>query len=99
MRPERFVDVKTGEEYVRVTKPTAKRLFMQGERVAIYPCLANPMSTWFYPPQVLCRKGQEEFVTDEIGMANRFEELCKSFEYYNCSKETGTRVIFFSIKN
>lgn len=97
MNRETFRDIRTKETFRQVTKPTAKKLFLAGGRIAIYPSKANPMSTWNYPPFILNHRDKEEMVVDETGMANIFEDTCNSYSYYNCNQEIGKTLKFFEV--
>jgi len=81
--------------YERISKATAKKLFLRGEKIGMLPCKAVPGSAWFPYPYILDREMQKNFVVDEIGMGNRFCDLVNSFEYYNCSNETGKYAAFY----
>ena len=97
MNRDCFKDIKTGEVYRKITKPMAKKLFLKGKRIAVYPAKANPMSSWNYPPYVINRADREDMVADEEGMANMFEDICNSFSYYNCNQEMGKTLKYYEV--
>lgn len=82
-------------EYERISKAAARRAFLNGEKIEMFPCNAVPGSVWFPFGYVLSRKAQEDFVIDEIGMNNRFTGLVNSFEYYNCNAQMGRYAAFY----
>lgn len=81
--------------YERISKATARKLFLKGEKIGMLPCKAVPGSAWFPYPYMLDREAQKDFVVDEIGMENRFNSLVNSFEYYNCNNELGKYASFY----
>lgn len=81
--------------YERISKASARRLFLHGEKIEMFPCNAVPGSVWFPFGYVLSLEAQADFVVDEIGMRNRFDNLVNSFEYYNCNRETGRYAAFY----
>ena len=84
-----------GRVFTRVSKATAKRAFMDGFSIAFYPSNLRPVAP-FYPGYITNREMREDYVIDEIGMANDFENLLNSFMYYNCTtNETGKYAMFF----
>ncbi len=68
--------------FKKVTKTTAKKLFNAGKAIYLLPCKANINSIWFTPYRVKN--------TDNTENKNDFfNYLVNSFEYYNCTNETG----------
>lgn len=86
---------ETYNDMVRVSRATAKKLFLAGKRIALFPANANVNSLWNIPT-ILSRKDKEKFVEDEIGMANIFEDTCNSYQYYNCNNHMGKYPKFFA---
>ena len=84
-------------KYTRISKAAARKAYIAGERIAMFPCKANPASPW-NQPYILNRASRESFVIDEIGLVNDFNGLVNSFEYYNCQyAEMGKYAAFYRI--
>ena len=84
-------------KYTRISKATARKLFLDGKTIAIVPCKCDPDNK-FFPAFTANRRDKEEFVIDEIGMKNYFDNMVNSFEYYNCQyNETGKYAAFYTV--
>ena len=68
-----------GEKITRINKKEARNRAARGECIGVCACNMNPvskycnMAAWYHP--------LEEYMT--------FDEFVDSYEYYNCSYETG----------
>ena len=93
MRKLTFTD--GGTTYRQITKRTAKKLYLQGFPVVLCPCNLRPFTMW-HCEHVIKKADRAQFVTDEIGAANDFDNLVNSFEWYNCqNSETGKYTAFY----
>jgi len=81
----------TGEYYgetitiQQVQKRTAKKLFDAGETIYMQACNMRPFGVWS-----TCYELNKE---KEGG--STFESIVNSFEYYNCTAETGLYATFY----
>lgn len=80
--------------YERISKATARKMFLDGETVYLCAVNMSPVSMW-QPAFGINRKDKEQFVVDEIGMDNYFKDTVNSFEYYNCDNERGRYTAFY----
>lgn len=78
----------------RVNKSQARLAYLGGLTVVICPCNLRPFTDW-HNERRINRKDREQFVIDEIGVINDFNNMINSFEYYNCSNETGKYTAFY----
>jgi hypothetical protein len=84
-----------GTIYRQVTKKTAKKLYLQGFPVVLCPCNLRPFTPW-HCEHTIKKADRAQFVADEIGAANDFDNVVNSFEYYNCQyNETGKYTAFY----
>ena len=71
---------------VKITKALAKKMYENGEQVMIVPDRVRPTSVlafWSVKPE-----GELE--------ADAFDKLCNAIHYYNCSPETGMKLVFYA---
>ena len=88
---------RSGKKYIRVSKPTAKKLYLSGKTVLLCASNLKPFASPFTEPYRLNRKSREHFCIDEIGVRNDFEGVSASFKYYNCiNSQTGRTVAFYT---
>lgn len=81
--------------FERINRATAKRAYLNGLTVIICPANLRPGEP-YRPEQPINRRNREQFIIDEIGAANDFNNLIASFEYYNCrNRETGKYTAFY----
>lgn len=86
---------ENGHVYKRISKTAARAAYMGGSTVVICPCNLRPFTQW-HVERKINRKDREQFVIDEIGVKNDFNNLVNSFEYYNCqNSETGKYAAFY----
>lgn len=86
---------ENGYTFKRINKNTARRAYMNGLTVVICPCNLRPFTPW-HNEHDINRRSREQFVIDEIGVKNDFNNLVNSFEYYNCiNTETGRYTAFY----
>ena len=84
-----------GFTFERVNKRTARAAYLNGLSVVACPVNLRPGALW-HPETVLNRKYRAQFVVDEIGMKNDFNNVIASFEFYNCrDAETGKYAAFY----
>ena len=69
--------------FTRVSKPTAKKAFNQGVRIAVLPCKMGN-GPW-----------QHRLVTEKSVYNPDFDKFVNEYEYYNCSAETGNYAAFY----
>lgn len=92
---KRYYFTQNGYTFKRIPKNQARRAYKLGLTVLISPCNLHPFSVWGVALEIN-RKSREHFVIDEIGLMNDFNNLVKSFEYYNCiNSETGKYTAFY----
>ena len=88
----KYTFTEKGRTYNRISKTSARSAYMGGSTVIICPCNLRPTQ---YANRIN-RKYREQFVIDEIGAKNDFNNLVNSFEYYNCqNSETGKYAAFY----
>lgn len=89
---KKYTFTEKGRTYKRISKTAARSAYMGGSTVIICPCNLRPTQ---YAHRIN-RKDREQFVIDEIGVKNDFNNLVNSFEYYNCTNaETGKYTAFY----
>ena len=77
------------------TKRQPKKAYLNGLTIIIGPVNLRPGEP-YHPEQPINRRNREQFIIDEIGAANDFNDLIASFEYYNCrNNETGKYTAFY----
>lgn len=69
--------------FTRVSKPTAKKAFNQGEKIAVLPCKFG-FYLWQY-----------RLITEKSVYNPDFDKFVNEFEYYNCSAELGKYAAFY----
>lgn len=70
----------------KITKGLARTMYNKGEEVMIIPDRVKPNSIlafWSVKPE-----GELE--------ADAFDKLCNAIFYYNCSPETGMKLVFYA---
>lgn len=88
----KYTFTENGHNYKRISKNAARTAYKNGLTVVICPCNLRP--TQF--SNALNRKYRGQFVIDEIGVLNDFNNMISSFEYYNCiNSETGKYTAFY----
>ena len=81
--------------YKRISKKAARTAYRNGVTVVICPCNLRPF-TRRHHEHTMNRKYREQFVLDEIGIVNDFNNQVASLEYYNCiNSETGKYSAFY----
>ena len=89
---EKYTFSENGHTYKRISKKAARAAYKNGITVSICPCNLRPTQC----THRINRQGREQFVFDEIGVMNDFNNLLNSFEYYNCvNSETGKYSAFY----
>jgi hypothetical protein len=78
-----------------VSKATARKAFVDGFSIAFCPSNLRPGAT-LHPEYITSREMRSDYIADDIGAANDFENLLNSFMYYNCTtNKTGKYTMFF----
>lgn len=77
------------ENYKRVTKPIARKMFREGCSIMLLPCNSyidfnNP---WVKPVTINIKDCKHE--------ANKFDRTVNEYEYYNCNAELGYYAHYF----
>lgn len=73
--------------FIRIAKPTARKLYNAGMDVRVLPCKMPPRSIWGVG------------ITGNIHSHGEFERFCNHFSYYNCTAETGKYPAFYVVGN
>lgn len=85
-----------GVTYKRVSKPVAKRAYVEGRNVVVAASNIRPFNEQEVGYTVITRCNRLQFINDEVGAINDFYNLINSFEYYNCTNtETGKSANFY----
>ena len=93
MNKYKFTD--NGRTFERVSKAAAKKAFINGITIAFCPCNLRPGTMW-HSEYIFNRETCSEYIADETGADNYFNNLLNSFEFYNCTNtETGKYTAFF----
>lgn len=88
----KYTFAEKGHTFRRIDKRAARAAYMDGLTVIICPCNLRPTQ---YSHRIN-RKDREQFVLDEIGVRNDFNNIVNSFEFYNCpNAETGRYAAFY----
>ena len=92
---KKYIFTERGCTFERVNKKAARAAYKSGLTVIICPCNLRPFTPW-HNEYRMNRKDRAQFVVDEIGVANDFNNLVNSFEYYNCiNSKTGKYSAFY----
>lgn len=76
------------KKFIRVSKPTARKAFYQGLKIALCPVRFNPCGFYY-----------KAFETSKNEDNNDFNKLVNAFEYYNCQyAETGKYTAFYLVQ-
>lgn len=87
-----------GKSYARISKAAARKAYIAGRDIIVCAVNMNPFHPWWNMGAVLNRKNREEFVRDETGVINDFNNLVNSYEFYNCiNSETGKYAAFYMV--
>ena len=74
-------------EYVKVSKPIARKMYNYGLTVNLLPCKVSTNSIWIRPYTI--NKAESE------NLENQFDRTVNAFQYYNCNTETGYYSSFY----
>ena len=74
-------------EYVRVNKPTARKMYNYGLTVNLLPCKVSTNRIWIRPYTI--NKAESEY------SENQFDRTVIAFQFYNCNAETGYYPSFY----
>ena len=74
-------------EYVKVSKPIARKMYNSGLTVNLLPCKVSTCSVWIRPFAI--NKAESE------NLENQFDRTVNAFQYYNCNAETGYYSSFY----
>ena len=70
-------------EFIKITAPTAKKMFANGETVYLLPNKVRLGNAWI-PPFA---------INDADGIT--FDKHINAYKYYNCNKETGNGIAYY----
>lgn len=85
-----------GRTFKRINKKDARTAYKNGLTVILSPVNMHPFNSWSGYPYIVNRKDRSQFVADETGIINDFNNLVNSFEFYNCpNSETGRYTAFY----
>ena len=76
-------------EYERVTKTTAKKLYNDGRDIYLSPCKVYPSNE---------NKYMSPYKVDIVTSGMDFDTLVNHYEYYNCNYSELGKTAFFYIK-
>lgn len=85
-----------GFTFERIDKKTARKAYINGLTVIVSPVNLHPFTPWGVSTN-WNRKNRAQFVIDETGVKNDFNNLVNSFEYYNCNNSESGRYAAFYI--
>jgi hypothetical protein len=69
---------------VKITKALARKMYERGEEVMVVPDRVKPtglLASWQQNPNA---------------RAGDFDKLCNAIHYYNCSPETGMKLVYYA---
>lgn len=82
----------------RITKAAAQKAIAAGKTIAVAPCKMQPVSMWDGPCFVSLEHLKENYSYMPTAAAkDLFEKFCNAFTYYNCNRETGKYIAFYSV--
>ena len=88
-----FYADRNGRTFKRIHKSLARRLYLKGYSILIAACKMSISSRWNIG--LVLNRLADDISIDEIGARNRFDDYVASYEYYNCSNETGRYVSYY----
>lgn len=92
---KKYSFTNNGKTWERVTKKQAREAYVNGATVTICPVNFQPFTPWQYPYKTN-RKTREQFIVNDTGARNDFNNVVASFEYYNCiNAKTGKYAAFY----
>lgn len=68
----------------KITKGMAQKLYNEGKEIMVIPDRIKPTSmlaSWMVKPE---------------DNSTSFEQLCNAIHYYNCSPETGMKLVYYA---
>lgn len=68
---------------IKITKPTAQKMFTNGETVYLLPNKVRLGNQWILPFAI----------SDSTG--ETFDKILNAYSYYNCNSETGNGIAFY----
>lgn len=91
----KYCFTNNGKTWERITKKQARAAYVNGLTVAICPVNFKLFTQWLYP-YMASRESRKQFIIDDIGAKNDFNNIVSSFEHYNCfNDETGRYAAFY----
>lgn len=92
-----FTD-RLGNNWERVTKKTAKRLYLQGETLTVCPRNLRPFSPWHCETWINKSTHEIDHNTTGEDYSAIFDNWVMYFEIYNCiNAETGKYASFYKL--
>lgn len=78
-----------GEEYVRINKKTAKKLYDSGEIIYLCACKLRPGGFW-RPEIAIAKDGRPDGDVQYFSASDSdFDKIIDEFTYYNCDNGSG----------
>lgn len=71
----------------KINKVQARKRFLDGETILMYACKMRVPNVWV--------QGCSMTIEDEERTIENFNNIVNSFEYYNCTNETGKYTSFY----
>lgn len=84
-----------GKLYKRVTLSQAKKAYKNGLNVVLCASKIRPFNIYYLGYAEINKKSRLQFVLDDIGLMNDFNNYINSFSFYNCNSECGKKVFFY----
>ena len=85
-----------GQTWERVTRPTAKKAFINNDSIMIIACNLRPFTMWHCDNITTLSDEQRNADADGKTPAEIFDRLTMYFEIYNCiNTETGKRPAYY----
>lgn len=89
-----------GRTYTRVNKRKAETLIIQGKTIICTPSNLRPFGVWGVDTVVNketlnAQYNYKKVKSDKNILHYYFTQFCNSFEFYNCTAETGKYINFY----
>lgn len=84
--------------YRQINKPTARKLYDEGEYIYLLPCRVNSFIVFdrnykgFVQPVMICKDTSDD-------TENKFDRAVNAYEYYNCNSQMGYYAHYFIKEN
>lgn len=85
---------KNGKTWERISKPTAKKNYMEGKEIVFCPCNLRPFTPWGYEMKFSREIDAENY--PETTPQEAWEDHLMYYTYYNCTDaQTGRTTAFY----